>query len=78
MRITLQRLLRLLIAAEGAGYASPLIISLEPEGPRRFLELYIECAGTAIVVSFYNKVADNWIKTGSTVQVRLPSAPSSV
>ena len=34
--------------------------------------------GTAIVVSFYNKVADDWITTGSTVQVRLPSASSSV
>ena len=43
-----------------------------------FLELYIKCVGTAIVVSFYNKVADDWIKTGSTVQVRLPSSSSSV
>ena len=36
------------------------------------------CVDTAIVVSFYNKVADDWIKTGSTVQVRLPSASGSV
>ena len=66
------------IAADGTGYPPPLVLNLEPEGPQRFLELYIKCVGTAIVVSFYNKVADNWIKTGSTVQVRLPSASSSV
>ena len=49
------------------------------EGPQRFLDVCIQCAqcvGTAIVTSFFNKVADDWIKTGSTVQVRLPSASS--
>ena len=66
------------IAAEGTGYPPPLVLNLEPEGPHRFLELYIKCVGTAIVVSFYNKVANDWIRTGSTVQVRLPSASSSV
>ena len=66
------------IAAEGTGYSPPLVLNLEPEGPQRFLELYIECVDTSIVVSFYNKVADDWIKTGSTVQVRLTSASSSV
>ena len=69
------------IAAEGTGYPpplSPLVLNLEPEGPQRFLKLYIECLDKAIVVSFYNKVADDWIKTGSIVQVRLPSASSSV
>ena len=61
------------IAAEGTGSPAPLVLNLEPEGPQRFLELYIKCVGTAIVVSFYNKVADDWIKTGSTVQVRSSS-----
>ena len=44
----------------------------------RFLEFYIECVDTAIAVLFYDKVADDWIKTGITVQVRIPSASSSV
>ena len=30
------------------------------------------------MVSFFNKVADDWIKNGSTRQVRLPSASSMV
>ena len=30
------------------------------------------------MVSFFNKVADDWVKTGSTVQVRLPSSSSYV
>ena len=66
------------VAAEGTGYPPTLVLNLEPEGSQRFLELYIECVGTAILVSFYNKVAGDWIKTRSTVQVRLPSASSSV
>ena len=45
------------IAAEGTGYPPPLVLNLEPEGPQRFLELYIKCVGTAIVVSFFSKVA---------------------
>ena len=68
------------IAAAGTGYPPPLVLTLEPEGPQRFLEmtLSIECVGTAIVVSFFNKAADDWVKTGSTVQVRLPSSYSYV
>ena len=30
------------IAAEGTGYPAPLVLNLEPEGPQRFLELYIK------------------------------------
>ena len=30
------------------------------------------------MISFFNKVADDWIKKGSTVQVRLPSTSSMV
>ena len=66
------------IAAVGTGYPPPLVLNLEPEGPQKFLEMYIQCVGTAIVISFFNKVADDWIKKGSTVQVRLPSASSMV
>ena len=47
------------IAAEGTGYPPPLVLNLEPEGPQRFLEMSIECV---IVVSFFNKVADDWVK----------------
>ena len=66
------------IAAAGTGYPPPLVLNLEPEGLQRFLEMSIECVGTAIVVSFFNKVADGWVKTGSTVQMRLPSSSSYV
>ena len=66
------------IATEGTGYPPPLVHNLEPEPPQRFLEISIECVGTAIVVSFFNKVAGDWVKTGSTVQVRLPSSSSYV
>ena len=66
------------IAVAGTGYPPPLVLNLKPEGPQRFLEMSIECVGTAIVVSFFNKVADDWVKTGSTVQVRLPSSSSYV
>ena len=66
------------IAAVGTGYPPPLVLNLEPEGPQRFLEMYIQCVGTAIVISFFNKVADDWIKKGSTVQVRLPTTSSMV
>ena len=38
----------------------------------------MQCEGTSIVISFFSKVADEWIKKGSTVQVRLPSASSMV
>ena len=60
------------IAVAGTGYPPPLVLNLKPEGPQRFLEMSIECVGTAIVVSFFKKVAADWVKTGSTVQVRLP------
>ena len=66
------------IAAVGTGYPPPLVLNLEPEGPQRFLEMYIQCVGTAIVISFFNKVADDWITKGSAVRVRLPSASSMV
>ena len=66
------------ITAVGAGYPPPLVLNLEPKGPQRFLVMCIRHVGTAIVISFFNKAADNriWIKKGSTVQVRLPSASS--
>ena len=66
------------IAAVGTGYPPPLVFNQEPEGPQRFLEMCIRCVGTATVISFFNKVANGWIKKGSTVQVRLPSASSMV
>ena len=62
------------IAAVGTDYPPPLVLNLDPEGPQRFLEMYVQCVGTAIVISFFNKVADDWITKGSAVQVRLPSA----
>ena len=61
-----------------SGYPPPLVLNLEPEGPQRFPEMYVQCVGTAIVISFFNKIAGDWIKKGSTVQVRLPSASSMV
>ena len=66
------------IAAVGNGYPPPLVLNLEPEGPQRFLDMYIQFVGTAIVISFFNKVACDWIKKGSTVQVRIPSTSSMV
>ena len=58
------------IAAVGTGYPPPLVLNLEPECPQ-FLEmtLYIRGEGTSIVISLSNKVADDGIKKGSTVQV---------
>ena len=40
--------------------------------------MFIQCEGIAIVISFFNKVVDELITKGSTVQVRLPSASSMV
>jgi len=54
------------------------VLNLEPEAPQRFLEMSIKCVGTSIVVSFFSKVADDWVRTGSTVQVRLPCSSSYV
>ena len=55
-----------------------MLLNLEPDPPQRFVEMYIRttirCVGTAIVTSFFNKIADDWIKKGSAVQVRLLSA----
>ena len=33
---------------------------------------------SSIVMSFFRKAADDWIKKGRTVQVRHPSTPSMV
>ena len=66
----------LFIAAEITGYPPPPVLNLEPDGTQRCLEMSIECVGISIVVSFYNKVADDWIKNGRSVQVTLPSASS--
>ena len=66
------------IAAVGTGYPPQLVLNPEPEDPQRFLEMHVQCVGTAIVISFFNKVADDWIKKGSAVRVRLPSASSMV
>ena len=30
---------------------------LEPEGPHRFVEMYTQCVGTTIMISFFSKVA---------------------
>ena len=37
------------IAAVGTGYPPPLVLNLEPEGPQRFLDMYIQCVGTSII-----------------------------
>ena len=66
------------VAAVGTGHPPPLVLNLEPEAPQRFLGMYIQCVGTSIVISFFNKVENDWIKKGSAVQVRLPSASSMV
>ena len=66
------------IAAEGTGYPAPIVLNLEPEGTQRCLDMSIECVCIIIVVSFYSKVADDWIRHGRAIQVRLPSAPSNV
>ena len=51
-----------------------------PKALRVFLEMSrsIKCVGISIVVSYYNKVADDWIRNRRTLQVRLPSASSNV
>ena len=54
------------------------MLNLEPEPPPRFLEMHIRCVATPIAISFFNKVASGWIKKGSAVQVRLPSASGMV
>ena len=40
--------------------------------------MYIVCQGLAIAMLFFNNVAADWSKNGSIVQVRLPSACSSL
>ena len=51
--------LAMYIAAEGTGYPHPLVLNLEPEGTKRFLELSVTVVGSMIVISFYNKVAQD-------------------
>ena len=65
------------IAAVGTGYPPPLVLNLEPEPPQRFLEMY-QCVGTVSVISFFSKVAGDWIKKGSAGRLRLPSASGMV
>ena len=52
--------------------------NLEPEGTQRFLELTVAPVGNKIVISFYNKVAQDWKQDGSTIQMRLPDPYSAV
>ena len=66
------------IAAEGTGYPHPLVLNLEPEGTQRFLELTVTAVGSKIVISFYNKVAQEWKQDQSYIQMRLPSPHSTV
>ena len=66
------------IAAECTGYPHPLVLNLEPEGTQRFLELTVAPVGNRIVISFYNKVAQEWEKDGSYIQMRLPDPHSVV
>ena len=66
------------IAAVGTDYSPPLVCIVLNLELNRFLEMYIQCVGSSIGISFFSKVAASWIKKGSTVQVRLPSASSIV
>ena len=70
--------LAMYIAAEGTGYPHPLVLNLEPEGTQRFLELSVAAVGNRIVISFYNKVAQDWKQDQSYIQMRLLSPYSTV
>ena len=66
------------IVAEGTGYPHPLVLNLEPEGTQRFLHFAVAPVGNKIVISFYNKVAQDWKQDGSYIQMRLPDPHSAV
>ena len=67
-------------AAEGTSYPHPLVLNLEPEGTQRFLGLSVNAVDSMMVTSFYNKVAQDWMKDESSIQMRLriPSPYSTV
>ena len=52
--------------------------NLEPEGTQRFLELTVTPVGKNIVISFYNKVAQDWKQEGSYIQMRRPDPYSAL
>ena len=66
------------IIAEGTGYSHQLALNLEPEGTQRFLELTVAPVGKRIVISFYNKVAQDRKQDCSYIQMRLPDPHSAV
>ena len=70
--------LAMYVAAEGTGYPHPLVLNLEPEGTQRFQELSVAAVGSSIVISFYNKVAQDWKQDERYIQMRLPSPYSTV
>ena len=64
------------IPSEDTGYLHPLVLNLEPEGTQRFLELTVTAVctvGDRIVISFYNKVDQDWKQDESCIQMRLPN-----
>ena len=70
--------LAMYITAEGTGYPYPLVLNLEPKGTQRFLELTVTSVCSRIVLSFYNEVAQDWMKDESSIQMRLPNPYSTV
>ena len=56
-------------ASEGTAYPQPLVLNREPEGTQRFLELTVAPVGNKMVISFYNKVAQDWKQDGSYIKV---------
>ena len=70
--------LAMYIAAEGTGYPHSLALNLEPEGTQRFLEFTVAAVGSKIVISFSNKVVQDWMKDESSIQIRLPSPYGTV
>ena len=70
--------LAMYIAAEGTGYPHPLVLNPEPEGTQRFLELTVAALSSRVVISFYNKVAQDWKQDESYIQMRLPGPYSTV
>lgn len=70
--------LAMCIASKDTGYPHPLVLNLEPKGTQRFLELTVTAVDSRIVMSFYNKVAQDWKQDEGIIQMRLPSPYSTV
>ena len=69
--------LAMYIASADTGCPHPLVLNLEPKDTQRFLELTVTAVGNRIVMSFYNKAAQDWKKDASSIQMRLPSPYST-